>query len=63
MFAYLKNRLIFVVNNKTDTMRTLEQLDRKICKAVGVDYKEYQEMNLSEQFKVRSKYLQLKNQK
>lgn len=41
-------------------MRTIEQLDRKICKAVGVDYEDYKAMTLSEQFKVRNQYLEQK---
>jgi hypothetical protein len=36
---------------------TLEDLDKKICNTVGVDYNDYKNMTIHEQSKVREQYM------
>ena len=36
---------------------TIEDLDKKICKAVGVQYEDYKNMSLTEQSNVRGRYM------
>ena len=38
---------------------TLEELDRKICSAIDVDFEDYKKMTLMEKGKVRAKCMRL----
>ena len=43
--------------------KTLAELDKIICDGVGILLEKYYSMTLSEQFKIRSKYIRIKNKK
>jgi hypothetical protein len=38
-------------------MQSLEELDRKICEAMGVCIEKYNAMSISDQYKLRQKHL------
>jgi hypothetical protein len=40
---------------------SIEDLNKKICLALNISYEKYQTMTLSEQFKVRTKYVRMIN--
>lgn len=37
-------------------MRTIEELNKVMCEALGIDYKDFVKMNFEEQDKVRRRY-------
>jgi hypothetical protein len=43
--------------------KTIQELDKIICDGVGISVDKYYSMTLSEQFKIRTKYIRLKNKK
>ena len=43
--------------------KTLAELDKIICDGVGISVEKYYSMTLSEQFKIRTKYIRMKNKK
>lgn len=40
---------------------SIKDLDIKICTALGISYEKYETMSLSEQFKIRTKYVRMIN--
>jgi hypothetical protein len=43
------------------TSKSIPELNAIICDAVGISIEKYDSMTISEKFKVRSKYVRIKN--
>jgi hypothetical protein len=43
--------------------KTLAELDKIICDGLGISIEKYNSMTLSEQFKIRTKYVRMINKK